>query len=83
MNLSARITRLEAATRERQAQPCRWCSTYWTHPDDFPSVDGVRPQVPECERPGECPGGGLLIVIGEGADAKVHFMADASAYRPA
>ena len=83
MTLGTRITRLEAMTRERQDPACRWCSTYWTYPDDFPPVNGVRPPVPACEAPERCPGGGLLVVISNGEDAEGHFVAAASAYRPA
>ena len=72
MNLGARITRLETVTRERQAQPCRWCGTSWSYPDDFPPLDGVRPPMPTCEAPERCPGGGLLVVI---SDDKVVYVA--------
>jgi hypothetical protein len=61
MSLSTRVTKLEAGSRERGAQPCRWHSGIWIYPDQFPPVDGARPPKPTCEAPGTCPGGGLLI----------------------
>jgi hypothetical protein len=75
MSLDARVKKLEALSREWAAQPCRWCRSSWSYPADFPPVDGVRPPQPVCERPGECPGGGLLIVIGDGDDEEVLFVA--------
>lgn len=83
MTLGARITRLEAMRREWQRRACRWCSSYWTYPDDFPPAGGVRPPVPTCEAPERCPGGGLLIVIPGDEDEEVIHVAAASAYRPA
>jgi hypothetical protein len=59
--LGRRVTKLEAGSRDRAAQPCRWCSGVWIYPDQFPHVDGVQPPKPTCERPGACPGGGLLV----------------------
>jgi hypothetical protein len=61
MSIHTRVRRLEVVARGRAGQPCRWCSGIWVYPDQFPPVDGIRPPKPMCERPGACPGGGLLI----------------------
>ena len=68
-NLVRRVRKLEAASRDREAQPCRWCSGIWIYPDDFPPVHGVQPPEPACEAPGTCPGGGLLIVLSSNEEA--------------
>lgn len=68
MSIATRVRRLEAASGARDAGPCRWCSGIWIYPDQFPTVDGVRPPKPTCERPGTCPGRGLLIDLSGGEE---------------
>ena len=65
MTLRIRVSKLEAVSREQGSRPCRWHSGIWIYPDQFPPVDGVQPPKPTCERPGNCPGGGLLIDLSD------------------
>jgi hypothetical protein len=65
MTLGARVMKLEAASRERGARPCRWHTRIWIYPDQFTPIDGVQPPKPTCEAPGTCPGGGLLIDLSD------------------
>ena len=65
MSLDARIARLEAATRQRRAQPCRWHSWAVIFPDSFPPGTTRQQARGMCDAPGQCPGeAGLFVDIG-------------------
>jgi hypothetical protein len=72
VNLSARISRLETVTRQRQAQSCRWHSGVVVFPDSFP-LGTTRQQARElCDSPGLYPGDHRLFIdIGDDDDEGV------------
>ena len=66
MRLDQRVTKLEAASRERGARPCRWHDGAVIFPDSFPPGTTRRQAWEMCDAPGRCPAShGLFIDIRE------------------
>jgi hypothetical protein len=55
MSLTTRVTKLEAGSRERASQPCRWHGPLVIYPPTLPRDEGGRVILPPCEAPATCP----------------------------